>query len=238
VTALDTVGPPRPVLADVGRRVLRRVALPAIALYALMVGVGLLLAKPLASAVAGEDAIDRSLAGGRTATWTAVTGFFSTLANTPAIIGTMLVAALILRMVYKRWRESVMLIVAVSLQALVFLLTTLVIDRDRPKVAKLDPAPPTSSFPSGHTGAATALYLGLGLILAWHARQTLMRVLFIAALLAIPVAVGVSRLYRGMHHPTDVIFGFLNGLACLAIAAYAYLVGGSGGGPPRRASRR
>jgi membrane-associated phospholipid phosphatase len=39
---------------------------------------------------------------------------------------------------------------------------------------------------------------------------------------AVPILVAVSRLYRGMHHPTDVVFGALNGLACLAVAVYAF----------------
>jgi membrane-associated phospholipid phosphatase len=48
---------------------------------------------------------------------------------------------------------------------------------------------------------------------------------FGCCLLTIPVAVGLSRMYRGMHHPTDVAFGMLNGLVCVVIAAHAYLRG-------------
>jgi membrane-associated phospholipid phosphatase len=225
MTALDTARPARPVVMEVGRRLLREVALPAMALYALLIAAGLLLAHPLARAVAAEDAIDRGLATQRTPWWTTITGRVQELGGTTIVIVTMLVAALILRLVFKRWREAVTLITAVSLEAMLFLLTTLVIDRERPMVMQLDLAPPTSSFPSGHTGAATALYLGLGLILAWHARRTLLRVMVIVALLTIPMAVGLSRMYRGMHHPTDVAFGMLNGLMCVVIAAHAYLRG-------------
>jgi membrane-associated phospholipid phosphatase len=226
MTALEAAQPGRPDVMEVGRRLLRELALPAVALYALLIAVGLLLAHPLARAVAVEDAIERGLAAQRSSRWTTITGLVQSLGGTTMVIATMLVAALILRLVFKRWREAVTLIVAVSLEAMLFLLTTLVIDRERPPVSKLDLAPPTSSFPSGHTGAATALYLGLGVILAWHARRTLLRVLLVVALLTIPVAVGLSRMYRGMHHPTDVALGMLNGLACVVVAAHAYLLPG------------
>jgi membrane-associated phospholipid phosphatase len=91
----------------------------------------------------------------------------------------------------------------------------------RPSREHLDPAPPTSSFPSGHTGAATALYVGIATVVAWRVRHKLLRVLLVALFVAVPILVAVSRLYRGMHHPTDVVFGALNGLACLAVAVYA-----------------
>ena len=96
------------------------------------------------------------------------------------------------------------------------------VDRQRPAVEHLDPAPPTSSFPSGHTGAATALYVGVAVVIAWRVRHKLLRVLLVAVFVTVPILVAVSRLYRGMHHPTDVVFGALNGLACLAVAVYAF----------------
>ena len=96
------------------------------------------------------------------------------------------------------------------------------VDRQRPAVEHLDPAPPTSSFPSGHTGAATALYVGVAVVIAWQVRHKLLRVLLVAVFVTVPILVAVSRLYRGMHHPTDVVFGALNGLACLAVAVYAF----------------
>ena len=64
----------------------------------------------------------------------------------------------------KQWWYAVVPLIAISLQAMVFFFTTLLIDRERPDVEHLDDSPPTSSFPSGHTGAATGLYLTLGMI--------------------------------------------------------------------------
>jgi membrane-associated phospholipid phosphatase len=106
----------------------------------------------------------------------------------------------------------------VSAQALVFLFTTLVIDRERPAVHRMDDSPPTSSFPSGHTSAAVALYVGLAFLLFTMLNRTWAKRLA-WLLVLVPVGVALARLYRGMHHPSDVLASFLNGCTCVAIMA-------------------
>ena len=99
---------------------------------------------------------------------------------------------------------------------------TLAIDRARPAVPHMDQSPPTSSFPSGHTSAAVALYLGLAVVLAMHTDHRWLKALC-WLLLLVPVCVAVSRLYRGMHHPSDVTASFVNGALCVIIMARTIL---------------
>jgi undecaprenyl-diphosphatase len=202
----------------------KRLVLPLAVLLGVIVGLGLLITKVLSDdwPFTAEDAVNRELAGDRTDSWSAVSAFFSTLANTPVIIAVTALIAIILRLTLRRWREPLFLCVAVSAQAAVFFLATLIIDRSRPDVPKMDESPPTSSFPSGHTSAAVALYAGLALLIALLTRRTWLKALA-WSLLLIPVAVALSRLYRGMHHPSDVAASFLNGLACVAVTARAML---------------
>jgi membrane-associated phospholipid phosphatase len=202
----------------------KRLILPTAVLLGVIVGLGLLVTKVLSNdwPFTAEDALNRELAGDRTSSWNVITLFFSTLASTPVIIAVTALAALVLRLVLGRWREPLFLCAAVTAQAIVFFFATLIIDRRRPDVPKMDESPPTSSFPSGHTSAAVALYAGLALVLAMLARRTWLKALA-WALLLVPVAVALSRMYRGMHHPTDVLAAFINGGVCVAIVARSVL---------------
>jgi hypothetical protein len=203
-------------------------------LYGILVGIGLLLTKVFENStlLREEDDFNKALADGRTPTMNDVTYILSGLGNTGAIIGAMVVVAIALRLATKKWTMSIFLVLAVSAQALVFLLVTLSISRRRPDVKKLDSSPPTSSFPSGHTGAATALFLASALLVAWYVRKRAVKIAALVLLVAVPLLVAYGRLYRGMHHPTDILGAYLNGITCITIAAVGVLGHGWRRGDP------
>jgi membrane-associated phospholipid phosphatase len=190
-------------------------------LYAVLVGIALLLTKVLdgSGLIKAEDHVNTGLAHHRSKPLNDLTYVLSGLGNTAAIIGAMLVVAIAMRLALKRWRESVFLVLAVSAQALVFFCVQLTVTRQRPHVKRLDSSPPTSSFPSGHTGAATALFVASALLVVWYVRRQWVKILGVTVLAVVPLAVAYGRLYRGMHHPTDVAAAFLNGLVCVTIAS-------------------
>ncbi|MER7269937.1 phosphatase PAP2 family protein [Micromonospora carbonacea] len=203
----------------------KRVLLPVALLLSVMVLLGVLVTRVFAHTwpLTVEDAVNRELAADRTAGWNDVSLVFSTLASTQLIVLVTAIVAVVLRLVLHRWREPLFLCAAVSAQALVFLLTTMAIDRRRPAVEHMDVSPPTSSFPSGHTSAAVALYAGIAVLLALRARSTPAKVAWWTLLLLVPVGVALTRMYRGMHHPSDVLASFLNGGTCVVIMARAVL---------------
>ena len=131
-----------------------------------------------------------------------------------------------------RWREPSALLLAISGELLIFAFVTATVHRTRPDVIRLDPAPPTSSFPSGHTGAAVALYGCIAVIVLRELRPRQLARVLAAVLAIIPLAVAVSRIYRGMHFPTDVLGGAAAGGAWLILVVLLVLR------PPRHARPR
>ncbi|MEU0133135.1 diacylglycerol kinase family protein [Streptomyces sp. NPDC006296] len=193
-----------------------------------MVGLGLLITGPGARLwpLTSEDAVTDALEGARTRTLDTVSLVVSEAGNTVTVVAGTLLACLLLLLVPRlpRWRDALFLAVAVSLQALVFLAVTTAVDRDRPEVERLDASPPTSSYTSGHTGAATALYAGLAVLVLHRVRGPWRRPVAVLLLL-VPLLVGLARMYRGMHHPTDVLGGLLNGGLSLLVVGRALLAG-------------
>jgi membrane-associated phospholipid phosphatase len=219
-------------------RIAGKVLLSLAIVYAVLVGIALLLTKVLDHSwlIRADNHVNTWLAHHRTKPLNDLTYVLSGLGNTAAIVGAMVVVAIAMRLALKRWPEPIFLVVAVSGQALVFFCVQLTVTRERPQVHRLDDSPPTSSFPSGHTGAATALYVASALLVAWYVERQWVKILGVTVLLSVPLLVAYGRLYRGMHHPTDVLAAFLNGLACVAIASL-FVLNRRGWGEPEDPSR-
>jgi undecaprenyl-diphosphatase len=179
---------------------------------AVLISLGLLVGSVADRAwpLTAEDDLNSALEQGRTPAWNDVTYLMGWLGATAVVVGVCLLAAVLLRRTLGRWRESLLVMTVTLGQSVVFLLTTLAIDRERPDVEQLDNSPPTSSFPSGHTSAAIALYTSLALVAHRRVRRPWLRRLMIGLLLALPVLVAAARLYRGMHHPSDIVGSLVN----------------------------
>jgi membrane-associated phospholipid phosphatase len=201
-------------------------------LASLMAGMGLFLVHVLAHGPVGrwDASVNTWFVARRTTTldaWTKVGSAMGEKVTVIAIGG----AAILLLAIARRWRAIGLLFFGLVLETGVFLTTTFFVDRPRPQVPKLDVAPPTSSFPSGHTAAAIVLYVGLAIVISILVRRVWIRAVVWVVALLLPVAVALSRVYRGMHHPTDVLASVLLGSGCLIVAIVAVRCASAAGRP-------
>jgi undecaprenyl-diphosphatase len=200
------------------RGLLRGALAPGVVLWLAIAGFGLLLAGPFKGWDRSESDLNRSLQDTRTRTWDSVTALWSHIGNTEIVIGVCILVVALVWWRTRRWWFAVIPAIAISLQATIFVTVSAVIGRPRPDVPHLDIAPPTSSYPSGHVGASVALYASLA-IMATTIERTWLRRTVIGVCSLIPILVAYARLYRGMHHLSDVVVGAINGLVCAGLAA-------------------
>ena len=216
--AADRWPPPHP---DPGPRisVVARLATGMVVLTAVMLAIGLTLTRldALSGVRAWDARVEVWWAEHRTTTWNTLSHVGSSMSDTVTAVCVTVVAVVVLRLWLGRWYESWVLVVSIGGELLYFLVLTAVVGRQRPDVPHLDAAPPTSSYPSGHVGAAVALYVLLAVVVRRYARTSLVRVALPPLLCLVPFVVAASRMYRGMHFPTDVLFGAVGGLAWLCV---------------------
>jgi membrane-associated phospholipid phosphatase len=166
------------------------------AVVILLVGVlvGLLLARVASHDVVGraDTHVDRWFAAHRTNALNRATHYATTAAETPTIAALAVLTVVGAALAWRRWREPMLVAVAVTGEVLMFLTITLLVDRPRPRVMHLDVAPPTSSFPSGHTAAAVVLYGGWALFAWQRSRSALLRGLLTLLAIVVPIAVAVA----------------------------------------------
>ncbi len=100
----------------------------------------------------------------------------------------------------------------------------LVFDRARPDIITHLTEVASLSFPSGHAALSAVVYLTLGALLAGTHRSFAFKAYFIGVAVTLVILVGLSRVYLGVHYPTDVLAGWCFGAAwaliCLAGLRY------------------
>jgi undecaprenyl-diphosphatase len=127
---------------------------------------------------------------------------WSRAGDTHAILAVSLGFCPLVLAVWRRWRPVLFLALSLFGELSLFLATSAAVDRPRPKVDQLDGYLPTSSFPSGHIAATTCLYVAIAVLVMPRTRQW-WRWLTVALAVIMPLGVALSRMYRGMHHPSD-----------------------------------
>lgn len=134
----------------------------------------------------------------------------TSLGSTTLIALTTVIAALYL-LVAGRMVTAMLVAVSVSSGALVEQAMKAAFDRARPAIVPHLVAVDSLSFPSGHAMLSAMAYLSLGALLARAQRQWRTRVFVLATGVVLTMLISFSRVYLGVHWPTDVLAGWTAG---------------------------
>jgi membrane-associated phospholipid phosphatase len=165
--------------------------------------------------VEGEDlAVDRPaesyLIGRRTAGLTVLMRMATSLGSAQAVIPLILVLGLLARRALGSWRPLGLLVVTVGGATSTSTIIKIVVARPRPAAGALVDAL-GYAFPSGHSTTGAAAWLGAAVVAASMTRTTSIRVALGTVAAVVVVLIGVSRVYLGVHAPTDVLGGWAIG---------------------------
>ena len=142
--------------------------------------------------------------------------FFTTMGEAPVLALLVILFALALRH-YGRWIDAAGLVVAGAGAGILNQVLKATYQRVRPDLVE-GPFHLTSySFPSGHAMGAIACYGMLAFIGVRLLRRQLHKLALAASMAALVLAIGCSRVYFGVHFPTDVLGGFVAGAIWLVI---------------------
>lgn len=181
-----------------------------------LVGFGLFAAEVLEGETqAVDEAVLRWLEGVRSPTLDHVMLEITGLANAGTVIVVVLLSAVFLW--ETRHRLSVYLLgTAVAGGQIVNFLLKDAFSRPRPSVVAAATDVMTASFPSGHAMAATVAYGTVAYLVGRLERTRALRLTTWVVALVLIVLIGFSRMYLGVHYPTDIIAGFVAGLGWTA----------------------
>lgn len=173
-------------------------------------------------AQSADLAVVRFAASHRSSTATFVMHRLSDLAGENSVIVIVGASALVFLIL----RHVVDALAVIASAAGMFLLYELVVRwvaRPRPPVSHLE-NPGGSGFPSGHVANSTAVYVAIVLAVSVSARFPRLRPPLILVAAVLIAGIATSRVYLGLHYPTDVAAGFLLGL-CWALVVRKTLDG-------------
>lgn len=126
-------------------------------------------------------------------------------------IGLLATGIVTLALVLRRYRVVVMIVLAPVASSLFFSVIKVLVGRPRPLLENARIVQGGFSFPSGHSAVAATFYGTLAYLLLQIVWRWPLRGLVVLVGVMIPLLIGVSRVYLGVHYPSDVLAGWTAG---------------------------
>jgi len=145
----------------------------------------------------------------------------TSLGSAPALVIAVLAIVGFLALA-KAWRLAIFTLAASGGGLILSSLLKYVVDRPRPELVPHGNIIYTSSFPSGHSMMSAVVYLTLAALVVRLMEKRRLKAYALGVAIALTLMIGVSRIYLGVHWPSDVLAGWAAGaawaLACWLIA--------------------
>ena len=167
----------------------------------------------LAADVADRLAMDPVIQLAKVVTWL---GSFS-------VVVVAALATVVWAVAQRRWIEATALVVGVALSPLLVIVAKAAYDRERPEDGLVDVE--SAAYPSGHAAYSVAL-VACATVLVRAGMHWAVRFAAVSVAIGIVAVVGLTRVYLGVHHLTDVLGGVALGVAVWALVGTLALVAG------------
>lgn len=122
---------------------------------------------------------------------------------------------------FKNWKFSLQVVAVLLLSSLSNIALKRVIHRARPTLDHLVDVN-SLSFPSGHSMSAMAFYGFLFYLCLRYKMQPWIRILLTVLLVTLVLSIGISRIYLGVHFPSDVAAGYLGGIIWVTFSVVVF----------------
>jgi undecaprenyl-diphosphatase len=116
-------------------------------------------------------------------------------------------------LIERLYASAVLILVSVGGGTLLTAVLKGFFERDRPNVVPHLTYALSKSYPSGHSMMSSVVYLTLAVLLARTMKRRRVKIYLVSTALFLSFLVGLSRVYLGVHYPTDVVAGWAGGTA-------------------------
>lgn len=145
--------------------------------------------------------------------WVTTAAMDVTALGSVAVLGLLVLFVAGLFAALRRWREAAVMVLAPGGGILLSQGLKSLFGRDRPEEAWRLVEAVNASFPSGHAMLSAVVYLTLGALVARFAKRRRVKAFAMTGAVIVALLVGLSRVYLGVHWPSDVLAGWCLGAA-------------------------
>lgn len=135
----------------------------------------------------------------------------------PTVLGLVVISVVGFLLLQARYRTALVILITAASGEVANNVLKNFFERARPDVVPHLRSVDSTSFPSGHAMESAIIYLTLGAMLMRLAEGRLTKIYCMAMAILVTLLVGVSRVYLGVHYPTDVVGGWIFGFAWASI---------------------